>query len=97
MSVTMIEGRGDERRKVLIAGGGVAGVEALLAFGALAADRVAVELMAPEPEFAYRPLSVAEPFQLAVVRRLPLAALAAEHGARYRRDALAQVDPTAGS
>ena len=93
MSVTVIEGGEDQRRKVLIAGGGVAGVEALLAFAALAPGRVSVELMAPEPDFVYRPLSVAEPFELAVVRRLPLAELAAEHDARYRRDALVQVDP----
>ena len=93
MSVTVIEGREDRRRKVLIAGGGVAGVEALLAFAAVAPDRVSVELMAPEPDFVYRPLSVAEPFERAMVRRLPLAELAAEHGARYRPDALAEVDP----
>ncbi|MDQ5835132.1 MAG: FAD-dependent oxidoreductase, partial [Actinomycetota bacterium] len=93
MSVTMIEGREDQRRKVLIAGGGVAGVEALLAFAALSPGRVSVELMAPEPDFVYRPLSVAEPFELAVVRRLPLAELAAEHDAHYRRDALVEVDP----
>jgi sulfide:quinone oxidoreductase len=78
---------------VLIAGGGVAGVEALLAFAALAPDRVAVELMAPVADFEYRPLSVAEPFEVADVRRLPLAEVAAEHGARYRQDALAEVDP----
>jgi sulfide:quinone oxidoreductase len=95
MSVTVIEGREDQRRKVLIAGGGVAGVEALLAFAALAPGRVSVELMAPEPDFAYKPMSVAEPFQVAAVRRLSLAELAAEHGARYRHDALAQVDPRA--
>lgn len=91
--MTMIEGREDQRRKVLIAGGGVAGVEALLAFAALSPGRVSVELMAPEPDFVYRPLSVAEPFELAVVRRLPLAELAAEHDAHYRRDALVEVDP----
>jgi sulfide:quinone oxidoreductase len=49
--------------------------------------------MAPEPDFAYRPLAVAEPFGVADVRRLPLAGVAAEHGARFRQDALAEVDP----
>ncbi len=93
MSVTMIEGREDQRRKVLIAGGGVAGVEALLAFAALAPDRVSVELMAPKREFAYRPMAVAEPFDVGGVRRLPLAEVAAEHDARYREDALAEVEP----
>ena len=80
MSVTVIEGRKDERRKVLIAGGGVAGVEALLAFAALAPGRVSVELMAPEPDFAYRPLSVAEPFEVGAVQ----AAVAGGAGGRAR-------------
>src|SRR5688572_8234918 len=92
MTVNMIEGREDRRSKVLVAGGGVAGVEALLAFADLAPGRVSVELMAPEPDFIYRPLSVAEPFHLGTVSRLSLADLAAEHGARYRRDGLAEVD-----
>ena len=93
MTVTVIEGGRDERRRVLIAGGGVAGVEGLLALAALAAGRVTVELIGPEPEFVYRPLSVAEPFDLADVRAVPLAELVAEHDAGYRQDALAEVDP----
>lgn len=97
MTVTLIEGGTDERRRVVIAGGGVAGVEGLLALGALAAGRVTVELIDPEPEFAYRPLSVAEPFDLADVRTVPLAELAAEHDARYRQDALAEVDSRRGT
>ena len=96
MSTTLIEGRADERRRVLIAGGGVAGAEALLALNELAPSRVSVELIAPDPDFTYRPLSVAEPFGLASTRRLPLADLAAEHGARYRRDGLARVEADRG-
>lgn len=79
--------------RVLIAGGGVAGVEALLALSDLAGRRVQVELLAPEAEFLYRPLTVAEPFGLADPRRLELAALAEEHGARFRQDGLAAVSP----
>ena len=94
MSITAIEGRADERRNVLIAGGGVAGVEALLALSELAPDRVSVELIAPDPDFTYRPLSVAEPFGRASTRRVPLAEVAAEHGARYRQDGLVAVDPS---
>ena len=48
--------------RVLVAGGGVAALEAALAMRALAEDRVSVELLAPEPQFWYRPLAVAEPF-----------------------------------
>ena len=47
----------------LIAGGGVAALEAAFALRSLAADRVSVATRS-EPHFWYRPLAVAEPFQL---------------------------------
>jgi sulfide:quinone oxidoreductase len=93
VSVTLIDGRGEPPLEVVIAGGGVAGLEALLALHELAGPRVRVELLAPEREFVYRPLAVAEPFKLAHPARVDLAELAAGHGARYRRDALTGVDP----
>lgn len=94
MTVTVVEGRADRRRKVVIAGGGVAGIEALLALAELAPRRVSVELVAPGSEYAYRPMSVAEPFRLADVRRVSLPGLAAERGARHRVDALVRVEPS---
>jgi sulfide:quinone oxidoreductase len=48
--------------RVLIAGGGVAALEAALALRALAADRVRVELLAPGTQFPLRPASVTSPF-----------------------------------
>jgi sulfide:quinone oxidoreductase len=48
--------------RVLIAGGGVAALEAALALRALAADRVSVELLAPGTQFPHRPSSVMSPF-----------------------------------
>jgi sulfide:quinone oxidoreductase len=48
--------------KVLIAGGGVAALEAALALRALAAEQVTVELLAPATEFAFRAHSVRSPF-----------------------------------
>ena len=48
--------------RVLIAGGGVAALEAALALRALAADRVSVELLAPVTQFPHRPSSVRSPF-----------------------------------
>jgi sulfide:quinone oxidoreductase len=50
------------RLGVLIAGGGVAGLEALLALRDLAGDRVELRLLSSEPEFVYRPMAIAEPF-----------------------------------
>ena len=47
----------------------------------LAADRVSLELVTPTPEFAYRPLAVAEPFGLGEVRRYDAVRIASDHGA----------------
>lgn len=78
--------------RVLVAGGGVAALETTLALRALAEERVSIELIAPEVDFTYRPLAVAEPFRVGEVRRFPLQALAHEAGAELRRGTLASVD-----
>jgi sulfide:quinone oxidoreductase len=85
-------GRGESPVRVLIAGGGVAALEAALALRAHAQDRVSVEVLAPEPQFWYRPLAVAEPFGLGEVRRFDLAELAAAAGATFSPGALTAVD-----
>jgi sulfide:quinone oxidoreductase len=77
---------------VLIAGGGVAALEAALALRALADDLVRVELLSPEPLFWYRPLSVAEPFGLGSAKAFPLPELAAAAGATCTPGSLAAVD-----
>jgi sulfide:quinone oxidoreductase len=76
---------------ILVAGGGVAGLEAVLAVHSLAGDRARVELLAPERAFTYRPLSVVEPFTPGRTLRFPLAAIAADAGVPVHRDALARV------
>jgi sulfide:quinone oxidoreductase len=80
-------------QQVLIAGAGVAGLEAALALQALAADEVSVELVAPEAEFTYRPLAVTEPFRVGEVKRFPLRKLTEAAGARLQTGSLATVDP----
>lgn len=80
------------RFKVVIAGGGVAGLEAMLALRSLAEDRVSVDLLTPEREFLYGPLAVAEPFGLGRRSHFELADLVPEGGARHHVDALASVD-----
>jgi sulfide:quinone oxidoreductase len=77
---------------VLIAGAGVAALEATLALRAEAADRVDIELLAPDTEFVYRPMAVAEPFSQGDVRRFPLARLAELAGARLTPGTLERVD-----
>src|SRR6266498_2152085 len=78
--------------RVLIAGGGVAALEAALALRELGEGRVSVEMLAPEPEFWYRPLAVAEPFGLGAVRHFDLAELAVAAGATFSPGALSAVD-----
>jgi sulfide:quinone oxidoreductase len=77
---------------ILIAGGGVAGLEALIALRELTGDRHRVTLLAPEPDFVYRPMSVAEPFCLGHAERHSLASIAADFSAALVRDSLAAVD-----
>src|SRR5512132_3851206 len=81
--------------RVVVAGGGVAGLEALLALHALAGDRVEVTLVSPTPDFVYRPLAVAEPFALGHQRRTPLAEAARATGATFVQAPLNSVDPAA--
>jgi sulfide:quinone oxidoreductase len=82
----------DRPLKVLIAGGGVAGLEALLALRRHAEERVSIELLAAEPQFWYRPLAVAEPFGLGNLHGLDLSSIADECGALFTLGRLASVD-----
>ena len=81
--------------KLLIAGGGVAALEALMALRELAEERVSLELVTPTPEFAYRPLAVAEPFGLGDVRRYDVVRMAADHGAEVHIGSVKSVDTAA--
>jgi sulfide:quinone oxidoreductase len=83
------------RLRVLVAGGGVAALEAVFALRALAGDLVDLELLAPEPRFYYQPLAVAEPFGAGVVQTVELSALAAAAGAQLTAGELASVSPEA--
>jgi sulfide:quinone oxidoreductase len=78
---------------VLIAGGGVAALEAMMALRALAGDRVAMSLLAPDRDFRHRPMAVAEPFTIARTRHVALADVAADFGAHVITGALASVEP----
>ena len=77
--------------RVVIAGGGIAGLEALLALRAEAGSLADVTLVADSDTFFYRSLQVGEPFGLAKPRRYPLARLVEGVGARFVRAAVAGV------
>jgi sulfide:quinone oxidoreductase len=79
------------RPHVLIAGGGVAGLETLLALRALAADRVDITILAPELKFVNRAMSAQQPFKVQRRRGLRLEDTAAEFGAHSHRGTLDRV------
>ena len=81
--------------KVVIAGGGVAALEAVLALRELGGERFEVTLLAPDEEFAYRPMAVREPFAYSAAERHDLSAIAADLGVELLAERFASVDPQA--
>src|SRR5215218_8135171 len=81
--------------KLLVAGGGVAALEAAIALRELAEERVSVELLSSKAEFADRPLAVAEPFGSEQAIRYDLPAMANDLGANFRLGTLQEVDASA--
>jgi sulfide:quinone oxidoreductase len=79
--------------EVLIAGGGIAGLEALMALHDLAGDRVRITLAAPDPDFIYKPLIVEEPVSSQPAEQHALEPLAAEFDARFVQQGIATVHP----
>ena len=89
----MTEQQASAPHRVVIAGAGVAGLEALIALRQLAGERVATTLLAPTPEYLVRALSVQDPFARPSPRVYPLQRIAADHGAEFVQDGLAEIDP----
>ena len=66
-----------------------------MALHALAEDRVAITLLAPDREFRYRPMTVAEPLTIAHARQLDLSRVAEDCDAELVSGALVAVEPDA--
>jgi sulfide:quinone oxidoreductase len=77
---------------IVIAGGGIAGLEALVALREDLGPDAQIELLEPATAFVERQRSVAEPFGGAAPRRFDLTRIAADHDAHLRPDALDSVD-----
>ncbi len=87
------EDRSGSPARIAIAGGGVAGLEAMLALRDLLGDRAEIELLAPRREFAYRPLAVGEPFGGGHVLDYDLERLTARAGVAFRLTSVLAVEP----
>jgi len=94
--VTVRHADGGERPRVLVAGGGVAALEAMLALHELVGRHVHLELLAPGTEFLNRPASVAAPFGLGGPGRVRFEEIARRCGAELHSGTLAGVDQDAG-
>ena len=76
---------------VVVAGGGFAAAELVLALRALAQERVTLELVAPSPRVAFKPAASGAAFAGSPVQEFDLRELAEDAGATYRRDAVEAV------
>ena len=83
----------DDMPKIIIAGGGIAGLEALIALRAHLGSAADIELLEANTDLVERQRSVAEPFGGDAARRFDLIGIATDHGAHLRPDRLASVDP----
>jgi len=81
--------------KVLIVGGGVAALEGALALADLGGGRLELALLAPEPEFHYRPMAVREPFGYRAAEHHAVTDVAEAAGASVIAERFASVNTAA--
>jgi sulfide:quinone oxidoreductase len=78
--------------KILVAGGGVSGLETVLALQSLAPGRFDIDVLAPERHFVHRPPAIGASFEPIRPFRTELSAIAEDRGFHLTRDALDRVD-----
>jgi sulfide:quinone oxidoreductase len=78
--------------RVLIAGGGVAALEAAIALPDMAGDKVEVGIYSPQEDFIYRPFAVMEPYGSSESMRHDLGQLAERCGAGFHLAGIGSVD-----
>src|SRR5687767_846200 len=89
--------RSDRSPRIAVAGGGIAGLEAVLAIRDWMGDAVSIRLISPHQGFVYRPLAVAEPFALTPQFEIDLNGFSRDTAATFHHGAIASVDPRAKS
>ena len=84
--------RTDASTRIVIAGGGVAAIEAVLALRAAGADGLSVTLVSASPEFRLPPLSALKPFARGHSDAVDLAGFMASQGGEFILGRLATVE-----
>jgi sulfide:quinone oxidoreductase len=79
--------------RIVVAGGGVAGLEAVLALRDWLGDSGSIDLISPHDGFVYRPLAVAEPFALTTEFEIDLHGFCRDTEATFHRGGLEAVNP----
>ena len=82
--------------RLIIAGAGVAGLEALTALSAVAPGRFDTTVLAPNAEFRIQAVTVEEPFARPRGTAYSVPLVCEDHGARHLSDGLARVDAEGG-
>jgi sulfide:quinone oxidoreductase len=75
----------EQPARIVIAGGGVAALEAAIALRALLGSEPSITMVAPNEHFVHQPLSVGEPFAMGDTPRLPLAKFADDLDIQWRK------------
>jgi sulfide:quinone oxidoreductase len=83
------------RFSVVVCGGGIAGMEAVLRLRRLAGDQLDITVVSPSETLVYRPLAVLEPFGRGRVRRYPMSRIVSDTGIRWIREGFDWVDRAA--
>ena len=79
--------------RVLVAGGGVAALETVLALRELIPNLLHIDVLTASPDFVYRPVSVAEPFARGEARRFSWELIGNDRSVTVHHGELALVDP----
>lgn len=97
MTHQVASGPGDmkspQQLRVVVAGGGVAALEASLALRDLGHGQIATTILAPDQDFVYRPMAIREPFAYTAAKRYPLQQIAQDIGASLCCDKMRWLDP----
>lgn len=89
--VSLVSPGGHERPRIVVAGGGVAALEGVLALHESVGPHVDIDLVSSESDFVYKPLAVGEPFGVSGAWHMPLSDFVRNRAA-LRPGRLASVD-----